>query len=282
LQNPFKVLFLSVSDLVLHWGKMLYMTISARKIWIFLLLLPALLSGNAVLAQIKGDSYMKWYSWNATVGFMMPVNILSTNLPDGIAHSFHFDGTPGYIFSIAKPIGVRFIVGAELEDQRTKGAMKGFLSVPTDTFYNFRTRTYSLVFQYYLTPGQDINPFVLAKIGYGGINRALRNRDLSRSFPADRWDLMVGAAAGMTWNATPNISVNLYGEFSTIPAKYLPELFTSLPSLEKKIFPTTRIVLSITGHTDIRVFYPFKRGKVYKNKYKSHEFLPYNRVRMRK
>jgi hypothetical protein len=93
---------------------------------------------------------------------------------------------------------------------------------------------------------------------------------------------MVGAAAGVTWHATPNISFNLYGEFSTIPVKYLPELFKTLPAPDKSIFPTTRIVLTVTGHTDVRVFYPFKRGKVYRNKYKQHEFLPYNRVRIRK
>jgi hypothetical protein len=258
------------------------MNIPARKIWIFLLFFTALLLGKSAWGQIKGDNYLKWYSWNATGGFMMPLNLFTTSLPDAIEHTYHFAGTPGYVFSIGKPIGVQFIVGAELEDQRTKGAMKGFLSMPADTFYNIRTRTYSMFYQYYLTPSQNFNPFILAKIGYGGINRAFLNRDLSRTFPADRWDIMLGVAAGVTWHSTPNISFNLYGEFSTIPVKYLSELFTSLPPLEKRIFPTTRIVLTVTGHTDVRVFYPFKRGKVYRNKYKQHEFLPYNRVRIRK
>jgi hypothetical protein len=258
------------------------MIISASKIWTFILLFPALLSGEAALGQVKGDSYMKWNSWNATGGLMMPLNIFSSNLTDGIEHSYRFAGTPGYVFSIAKPIGLQIIIGVELEDQRTKGVMKGFLSLPSDTFYNIRTRTYNLFLQYYLTPNLNVNPFIFWKIGYGGINRALINRDLSRSLPADRWDFMIDAGAGATWHAGPNISLNLYGEFSAIPAKYLHELFISLPSLDKKLFPTTRIVLSVTGHTDIRVFYPFKSGKVYKSKYKSHKFLPFNRVRIRK
>jgi hypothetical protein len=258
------------------------MIMSAKKIGTFLLLFWVILSGENVSGQVKGESFVKWYSWNATAGFMMPLNIFRTNLSDGIEHTYRFDGTPGYVFSIAKPLGLQVIIGLELEDQRTKGAMKGFLSLPTDTFYNFRTRTYNLFLQYYFTPNLNVNPFILEKIGFGGINRALINRDVSRSFPVDRWDLMIATGAGVTWHAGPNISLNLYGEFSIIPAKYLHELFTSLPSYDKKIFPTARIVLTVTGHTDIRVFYPVRKVKVYKNKYKSQEFLPYNRVRIRK
>jgi hypothetical protein len=259
------------------------MIISARKIWTFLLLLPAIISGEALYGQIKGDNYLKWYSWNATGGFMMPLNIFRTNLSGGIEHTYRFAGVPGYVFSIAKTVGLQVLIGAELEDQRTRGAMRGFLSIPTDTLYNIRTRTYSLYFQYYVKPNLNINPFILGKIGYGGINRGLINRDLSSTRPADRWGFMLGAAAGVTWHATPNFSFNLYGEFSTIPVKYLPGLFRSLPPPEKRLFPTTRIVLTVTGHTDIRVFYPYTRGRGFKsNKYKPAPYLPYGRLRIRK
>jgi opacity protein-like surface antigen len=249
--------------------------------WLFLLL-TVLLPDSQLAGQVKGENYLKWYSWNATGGFMMPLDLFTSRLPAGVTHTYHFDGTPGYVFTLGKPVGLQLITGAELEDQRTRGAMQGFLGQPADTFYNIRTRTYSLFLQYYFIPNTDINPFIMGKIGYGGINRAFRNRDLSRTIPADRWDFMFALATGVTYHATPNISFNLYGELSTIPAKYLPQLFTKLPEMDKKIFPTTRVVLSVTGHTDIRVFYPFKRGKTYKSKYKSHEFLPFNRVKVRK
>jgi hypothetical protein len=255
---------------------------SARRIWTCLLLFPVLLSGGKVLGQVKGDSYQNWYSWDATGGFMMPMNIFNSALTGGMKHSFHFSGTPGYIFSLAKPIGLQFIVGADLEDLRMKGDVNNFLSLPSDTLYNIRLRTYSLYFQYYLTPDLNINPFIMAKLGYSGINRASVTKDLSRSLPADRWDWIFTAGAGATWHAGPNVSVNLYGEFSMVPSKYLPELFAELPQTGNKMFPMTRLVLSFTGHTDIRVFYPFRKGKTYRSKYKSHEFLPYNRVRMRK
>jgi len=248
--------------------------------WIILLFLSLL--NLQVSGQVKGDNYLKWYSWNASGGFMMPLNLFTSHLSGGIAHTYHFDKSPGYVFTLGKPIGLQVIVGAELEDQRTRGAMKGFLGQEADTFYNFRTRTYNLFLQYYFLPNTDINPFIMSKVGLGGINRAYLGRDLSRSLPIDRWDLMLAFASGVTYHATPNISFNLYGEVSSIPAKYLPQLFTQLPELDKKIFPTARVVLTVTGHTDIRVFYPFKRSKTYKSKYKSHEFLPFNRVKVRK
>jgi opacity protein-like surface antigen len=277
LQNRFKTLFLFFPGVLIFREVKMRICSAKSAILLLMLLLPV----AQVQGQIKGESYLKWYSWNATGGFMMPLNLFRVHLANGVDHTYRFSGTPGYVFTLGKPVGLQLIVGAELEDQRTKGAMKGFLGQAADTFYNIRTRTYSLFLQYYFIPNTDINPFVMGKIGYGGINRAFLNRDLSRTIPADRWDFMFSMASGVTVHPTPNISFNLYGEVSTIPVKYLPKLFRVLPKQEKKIFPTARIVLTVTGHTDIRVFYPFKRGKTSKTKYKPHEYLPFSRVRVR-
>jgi hypothetical protein len=253
------------------------------KILLFFLPLFLLAAGNTALGQVRGDNYLKWYSWNASGGFIMPLSPFATNLASGIDHRYHFAGSPGYIFSIAKPIILQVVVGADLEDQRMEGRINGFELPGADTTYNLRLRTYSLFAQYYITPNQNINPFILAKIGYSGINRALITSDLSRTFPANRWDFLATAGLGATWHAGTNFSVNLYGEFTPVPDTYLYELFKTLPESGKKYFPMTRIVLSLTGYTDIRVFYPLGKEKVYKSKYKkTEEYTPFHRVKSRK
>lgn len=258
------------------------MIISSGKIRLFFLLILFVLAGNGVSGQVKGDSYLKWYSWNATGGFMMPMNLFNAYLRNGIEHTYQFDGVPGYVFSLAKPVGLRLNIGAEMEDQLDKGSLKGYRGMAADTFYNVRTRTYSLYVQYYFSPIINVNPFVTAKVGYGGINRDRRNVDLSRTLPANRWNFFLTAASGVTWHATPNISFNLYGEISALPSRYLLGTFRDLPSLDGRYVYATKVVLTVTGHTDIRVFYPFKRGKVFKTRFKQNNYLPFSRVRVRK
>ncbi len=231
------------------------------------------------MGQVKGENGLKWYSWNASGGFMMPIDPFHTRLSGGAGHHYQFSGTPGFTYSLGKPFGLQVVAGAELEDHRIDGTVRNYQSIGNERLYNARLRTYSLFGQYYVSPIWNLNPFIMLKFGYTGINRARGNKDLSRTLPADRWDIVFTAATGVTWHADPNFSVNLYGEFSPISNKYLRELFGDL---EAKTLPMTRVVLTLTAHTDIRVFYPFYRGRGFTTRFKPDPYLPFVSERIRK
>ena len=229
-----------------------------------LLLFLVLLTAYTVRGQVKGESGLKWYSWNASVGFLMPVDPFRTTFSGEAGHAYQFSGTPGFTYSLGKPITLQLVVGAELEDHRIDGTVSNYLSPGDNRFYNARLRTYSLYSQYYASPEWKLNPFILVKAGYSGINRALGHVDLSRTIPANLWQFIFTAGTGVTYHLDPNFSFNLYGEFSPVSDKYLRQL---LKNVNKRNLPMARIVFSITGHTDIRVFYPFSRGRGFSKKY---------------
>ncbi len=250
------------------------------------------------LAQIKGESGLKWYSWHASGGFMLPADPFSAELLSDLQHNYRFSGIPGWTFSLAKPLTIKLNVGWELQDIIVDGKLTGELSTlntlgaqtlpritPSDLspYYNTRLRTYNLFAQYYFFPNTNINHFIMGKVGYSRINYGLEGQwDPTRSIPGDDiWDWMFTAAYGVTWHADPNFSVNLYTEFSPTPDQYLGRIYNFLQHPDKSNMPMGRIVLSLTGHTDIRVFFPFSKARKYTTRYKPDKYLPFYRVRKR-
>jgi opacity protein-like surface antigen len=246
--------------------------IKEKKIAFVIFMLLLILTGFRAVSQIKGESGLKWYSWNASGGFMLPLDPFHSNLGDGAQHAYKFSGNPGFTFSLAKPIGLQFIVGADLEDLRIDGKVANYLSSGTDSSYKARFRTYGLFCEYYFFPNGNINPFVSLKAGFCGINRAVGKRDISRAFPPDLWNLQFTVGTGVTYHVDPNFSINLYGELTPVSNAYLQDLFVGL---NKSTIAMARIVLTVTGHTDIRVFFPFFRGREFSNKYKPDTYLPF-------
>jgi len=251
--------------------------IKTLKIAVLLLLFAGF--GNIGFAQVKGPSGLKWYSWNASGGFMAPVDPFKTDLGNGIEHGYRFSGTPGFTFSLAKPLTIAFNLGAELEDHRIDGDLDYGDPDLVNPLYNTRFRTYSLFGQYYLFPNTNINHFLMAKIGYSGVNMARGGKDLSRTIPADLWEWVITGGYGITYHMDPNFSVNLYGEFSPVRNRYLTRLFSDV---ERKNLPMARIVLSLTVHTDIRVFFPFSKARRFTTQYKPEMYMPFYKERKRK
>jgi opacity protein-like surface antigen len=275
---------------------------------ILLLTLPLLILAHCLSAQVKGESGLKWYSWHASGGFMLPADPFSSEVISDLQHNYRFSGIPGYTFSIAKPLTIKLNVGWELQDIIVDGKLAGPQVAPetipipgamvpannlvssgnasssiTEPYYNTRMRTYNLYAQYYFLPNTNINHFIMGKVGYSRINQGLEGKwDPTRSLhKKDLWDWVFTAAYGVTWHAAPNFSVNLYGEFSPTPDRYLGEIYDFLKDPEKSNMPMGRIVLSLTGHTDIRVFFPFSKARKYTTRYKPDKYLPFYRVRKR-
>lgn len=272
------------------------MKLHQLKIGLVILLL--LLVSQLSRAQVKGESGLKWYSWHASGGFMLPADPFSAEVISQMEHNYRFSGIPGYTFSLAKPLTIKLNVGWELQDIIVDGKLTGALpsSIPLgehppssaapddpDPYYNTRLRTYNLFAQYYFLPNTNINHFVMGKVGYSRINYGLEGRwDPTRSMPGRNiWDWMFTAAYGVTWHADPNFSVNLYTEFSPTPDRYLGRIYDFLKDPDKSNMPMGRIVLSLTGHTDIRVFFPFSKARKYTTRYKPDKYLPFYRVRKR-
>lgn len=245
-----------------------------------LLALLLFMGGNRLWAQVKGESGLKWYSWNASGGFMLPLDPFTPELLPMTEHRYRFSGTPGFTFSISKPVTLQLNLGAELEDLRIDGKLAGDLLLTE--LYNARLRTYSFFAQFYVLPNLNLNQFVLLKAGRSGINMDKGVRDLSRTIPADLWEWVFTGGYGVTYHFDPNFSINLYGEFSPVPNRYIGELFSALSDPDKRNIPMTRIVLTVTGHTDIRVFYPFNKGRGWLNRYQPDNYLPFYRERVRK
>lgn len=272
---------------------------------VFLLLL---LVSQLSMAQVKGESGLKWYSWHASGGFMLPADPFSAEVISQLEHNYRFSGIPGWTFSLAKPLTIKLNVGWELQDIIVDGKLAGPLVAPenppvpgavvpviilastangsssiSSPYYNTRLRTYNLFAQYYFLPNTNINHFIMGKVGYSRINQGLEGKwDPTRSLhKKDLWDWVFTAAYGVTWHADPNFSVNLYGEFSPTPDRYLGEIYDFLKDPEKSNMPMGRIVLSLTGHTDIRVFFPFSKARKYTTRYKPDKYLPFYRVRKR-
>lgn len=278
-----------------------------NKLRFFLFFFSLLLCVQVSRAQVKGESGLKWYSWNASGGFMLPADPFNAELLADLQHNYRFSGIPGFTFSLAKPLTIKLIVGAELQDIIVDGKLSGdaYVAAPagtaalpgsaalpsadppatgiTEPYYNTRMRTYNLFAQYYIFPNTNINHFFMAKAGYSRINQGLEGRwDPTRSIPGeDLWDWVFTAAYGVTWHADPNFSINLYGEFSPTPDRYLGEIYDFLKNPEKSNMPMGRIVLSLTGHTDIRVFFPFSKARRYTTRYKPDKYMPFYRVRKR-
>lgn len=270
-----------------------------NKLRFFLFFFSLLLFVQVARAQVKGESGLKWYSWNASGGFMLPADPFSSEILSELQHNYRFSGIPGFTFSLAKPLTIQLTVGAELQDIIVDGRLAGpqvntpqtlpvpgnedGLSTIDDPFYNTRMRTYNLFAQYYFLPNTNINHFIMAKAGYSRINQGLEGKwDPTRSIPGkDTWDWVFTAAYGVTWHADPNFSVNLYGEFSPTPDRYLGEIYDFLKDPDKSNMPMGRIVLSLTGHTDIRVFFPFSKARRYTTRYKPDKYMPFYRVRKR-
>lgn len=269
-----------------------------QKLKIALVFLSLLLVSHISRAQVKGESGLKWYSWHASGGFMLPADPFSAEVISQLEHNYRFSGIPGYTFSLAKPLTIKLNVGWELQDIIVDGKLTGALPSSNpfrgqppssathndpDPYYNTRLRTYNLFAQYYFLPNTNINHFVMGKVGYSRINYGLEGRwDPTRSRPGRNiWDWMFTAAYGVTWHADPNFSVNLYTEFSPTPDRYLGRIYDFLKDPEKSKMPMGRIVLSLTGHTDIRVFFPFSKARKYTTRYKPDKYLPFYRVRKR-
>ncbi len=271
----------------------------ANKLRSFLFLFSLLLCVQVSRAQVRGESGLKWYSWNASGGFMLPADPFNAEVISQLQHNYSYSGIPGFTFSLAKPLTIKLIVGAELQDIIVDGKLAGLQVTPlptlpgpgntgdpqsiADPYYNTRMRTYNLFAQYYLFPNTNINHFFMAKAGRSRINQGLEGKwDPTRSIPGkDTWDWVVTAAYGITWHADPNFSVNLYGEFSPTPDRYLGEIYDFLKEPDKSRMPMGRIVLSVTGHTDIRVFFPFSRARKYTTRYKPDKYMPFYKVRKR-
>lgn len=280
-----------------------------KKLKITALIFFLLVCAQVALAQVKGESGLKWYSWNASGGFMLPADPFSAEVISDLQHNYRFSGIPGFTFSLAKPLTIKLNVGAELQDiivdgklagpqiitgtpgasgpggpgpGSPQGSQEGASSI-TEPYYNTRMRTYNLFAQYYLFPNTNINHFFLAKAGYSRINQGLEGRwDPTRSLhKKDLWDWVFTAGYGVTWHADPNFSINLYGEFSPTPDRYLGEIYDLLKEPDKTNMPMGRIVLSLTGHTDIRVFFPFSKARRYTTRYKPDKYMPFYRVRKR-
>ncbi len=253
-----------------------------QKLKIALALLVLSMGIQEAAAQVRGESGLKWYSWHASGGFMLPADPFNAEVISDLQHNYRFSGIPGYTFSLAKPLTIKLNVGAELQDIIVDGKLSGESSI-TEPYYNTRMRTYNLFAQYYIFPNTNLNHFFMAKAGYSRINQGLEGRwDPTRSLhKKDLWDLVFTAAYGVTWHADPNFSVNLYGEFSPTPDRYLGEIYELLQDPDKTNMPMGRIVLSLTGHTDIRVFFPFSRARKYTTRYKPDKYLPFYRVRKR-
>ena len=240
---------------------------------------------------------------------MLPADPFSAEVISDLQHNYRFSGIPGFTFSLAKPLTIKLNVGAELQDiivdgklagpqiitgtpgasgpggpgpGSPQGSQEGASSI-TEPYYNTRMRTYNLFAQYYLFPNTNINHFFLAKAGYSRINQGLEGRwDPTRSLhKKDLWDWVFTAGYGVTWHADPNFSINLYGEFSPTPDRYLGEIYDLLKEPDKTNMPMGRIVLSLTGHTDIRVFFPFSKARRYTTRYKPDKYMPFYRVRKR-
>ncbi len=280
-----------------------------KKLKITALIFFLLVCAQVALAQVKGESGLKWYSWNASGGFMLPADPFSAEVISDLQHNYRFSGIPGFTFSLAKPLTIKLNVGAELQDIIVDGKLAGpqvttetigasgpggpgigspqgsleGASPITEPYYNTRLRTYNLFAQYYLFPNTNINHFFLAKAGYSRINQGLEGRwDPTRSLhKKDLWDWVFTAGYGVTWHADPNFSINLYGEFSPTPDRYLGEIYDLLKEPDKTNMPMGRIVLSLTGHTDIRVFFPFSKARRYTTRYKPDKYMPFYRVRKR-
>ena len=60
-----------------------------RMLKIAMLVLCLLAGGNRLWAQVKGESGLKWYSWNASGGFMLPVDPFTPNLWELIERRMH-------------------------------------------------------------------------------------------------------------------------------------------------------------------------------------------------
>jgi hypothetical protein len=73
--------------------------------------------------------------------------------------------------------------------------------------------------------------------------------------------------------------VNLYGEFSPVRNRYLTRLFSDV---ESKNLPMARIVLSLTVHTDIRVFFPFSKARRFTAQYEPEMYMPFYKERKKK
>lgn len=261
-------------------------------------------------AQVRGESGLKWYSWHASGGFMLPADPFNAEVISNLQHNYHFSGIPGFTFSLAKPLTIKLNVGVELQDIIVDGKLSGenYVAATTGTsplpgggatnlapgavsddspgiepYYNTRMRTYNLFAQYYIFPNTNLNHFFMVKAGYSRINQGLEGHwDPTLSIPGDDlWDWVFTAAYGVTWHADPNFSVNLYGEFSPTPDRYLGEIYDFLQDPDKTNMPMGRIVLSLTGHTDIRVFFPFSKARKYTTRYKPDKYLPFYRVRKR-
>ncbi len=239
--------------------------------------------GYSALGQVKGDSGLKWYSWHGAIGFMMPMDPFSADLMQDLQHNYRFSGIPGFTFALAKPLTIKLNVGLELQDIIVDGKLSNEITPLTAPFYNTRMRTYNLYAQYYVFPNTNLNHFVMVKGGYSRVNQGLEGRwDPTQSIPGkDTWDWVFTAAYGVTWHYDPNFSINLYGEFSPTPDRYLGEIYSFLKEPDKSNLPMGRIVLSVTGHTDIRVFFPFSRARSYTTRYKPDKYLPFYRVRKR-
>ena len=241
---------------------------------------------------------------------MLPADPFNAEVISDLQHNYRFSGIPGFTFSLAKPLTIKLNVGAELQDIIVDGKLSGenYVAVPLgnanlqgstatipssgsmltafpilEPYYNTRLRTYNLFAQYYTFPNTNLNHFFMVKVGYSRINQGLEGKwDPTRSIPGDDlWDWVFTAAYGITWHADPNFSINLYGEFSPTPDRYLGEIYDALKNPEKTNMPMGRIVLSLTGHTDIRVFFPFSRARKYTTRYKPDKYLPFYRVRKR-
>lgn|GEM_PF-633669 len=272
---------------------------------VFLLLL---LVSQLSRAQVKGESGLKWYSWHASGGFMLPTDPFNAEVISQLEHNYRFSGIPGWTFSLAKPLTIKLNVGWELQDIIVDGKLAGPQVAPENTpvpgavvsainlastvngsssisspYYNTRMRTYNLFAQYYFLPNTNINHFIMGKVGYSRINQGLEGKwDPTRSLhKKDLWDWVFTAAYGVTWHADPNFSINLYGEFSPTPDRYLGEIYDLLKEPDKSNMPMGRVVLSLTGHTDIRVFFPFSKARKYTTRYKPDKYLPFYRVRKR-
>jgi len=254
-----------------------------KNLKIAVLSLFLVLLGYAALGQVKGESGIKWYSWHASGGFMLPVDPFNAELSVGTEHNYRFSGIPGFTFSLAKPITVRVIIGGELQDIIADGKLTNKTNPVNNPLYNTRMRSYNLFFQYYLFPNTNINHFVMAKAGRSRLNVGLEGAwDPTESVPGnDTWEWLYSIDYGVTWHANPNFSVNLYGEFSTLPNN-LGDIYSPEVAAGRSNLPMGRIVLSLTGHTDIRVFFPFSKARKYTSLYKPDTYLPFYYARKRK
>lgn len=251
------------------------------KIIVILLLLSV--AGKQVTAQVKGESGLKWYSWNASGGFILPIDPFNSEISAKLFNNYDFTGIPGYTFSIGKPLTINMNLGAELNDIIIDGNFKfdvrPFRQHP---FYSARMRTYNLYAQYYIMPNTNINHFIMVKAGYSRINKGFQGIwDPTRSLSGkNTWEWVFTGAYGITWHFDPNLSFNIYAEFSPVPNDFLFDLYPTLIA-DKSYMPTGRVVLSLTGHTDIRVFFPFSKARRYTTRYKPDVYLPFYRVRIK-